>query len=289
MVRKPAIRIVFLFVAAGVCWAGSCAEAEKVGKEKQPNKNKVTEKGAPQTHSFAVGDPESKVDVVLDRLKQQTEALKSYQCRIEYRFAQPLLESETVRTGMLFYKREGKTSKLRINFETLKQDDEEQQKYIEQFIFDGVWLIQIDYQLESVRYDQIADINEPIDVFDFAAGRLPLVGLGTDTEDLKKEFEIQETAPNGVDANRFEHLYLKRKKGSAYKDGYKTIEFWIDKKSGLPVRIIAVNPEGDIYDTRLVEIKINKKLKNSVFQVETPDNFDIYRMPLKSKRKRLQK
>jgi len=260
MDRKILIVILFLMAVSGLCCAGACVENTNPCTNKKGPKNKLIEK--------------SKVDVILEKLEQQTEALKSYQAIIEYRFSQPLLESETLRKGMLFYKRWGpKRSKLRINFETLKQDDEDEQKYIEQVIFDGVWLIQIDYQIESVRYEQVAEVNEPIDAFDFAGGYLPIVGFA-DIKDFKKEFEITFIEPNSTDTAGVERLNLKVKPDSVYKNDYTKIDFWVDKKSALPARIVAITVEGDTYDIRLLEPKVNKKLANGVFELETPDNFD---------------
>ena len=68
------------------------------------------------------------VDVVLEQLNEKTSELKSYQCRIEYKYTQKLLESESLQKGDLYYSRTGKKSALRINFETLKQEDEDEQK-----------------------------------------------------------------------------------------------------------------------------------------------------------------
>ncbi|MFB0524720.1 MAG: hypothetical protein ACETVZ_04220, partial [Phycisphaerae bacterium] len=56
------------------------------------------------------------VETILKQLKEKTTKLKSYQAQIEYRFKQPLLESETLRKGVLYYQRSDGTSRLRVNF-----------------------------------------------------------------------------------------------------------------------------------------------------------------------------
>jgi hypothetical protein len=99
------------------------------------------------------------VEVVLERLKKQTAELKSYQSQIEYRFSQPLLESETLKNGVLYYQKSDGKSALRMNFQSLKQDEEEEQKYIEQYIFDGIWLTHVDYQIKEVKRYQKAEPN----------------------------------------------------------------------------------------------------------------------------------
>ncbi|MHC4187131.1 MAG: hypothetical protein ACYSRQ_02960, partial [Planctomycetota bacterium] len=72
----------------------------------------------------------------LQKLRQKTKELKSFECNIEYLFNQPLLESKTLRKGLMYYQRFGSKSKLRINFNTLQQDDYKEQKFREEYIFD---------------------------------------------------------------------------------------------------------------------------------------------------------
>ena len=165
-------------------------------------------------------------------------SLKSYQCKVEYLFSQPVLESKTLRTGSLYYARFGNGSKLRINFDTLTQDDGPQQKYVEHYIFDGQWLTHIDYQIKQVQKRQLAEANEPIDAFELAKRNFPIIGFSK-TDDLKKEFDINvvnRLIPRKRNPNLI-HLHLKVKPDSQYKDDYKSVEIWIDKELMLPAQI----------------------------------------------------
>ena len=256
-------------------WAGGCKESLAA---QQPEKVKP--------------DP---VEAVLKQLNQKTKQLQSYEGRIEYRISQPLFESETLRKGVLYYARfDKKKTKLRINFQTLKQDDEKEQKYIEQFIFDGVWLTQLDYQIKTVRCHQLAEPNKPVDAFELASKNLPIIGF-TKIKDLKKQFEIKlieprkehtSVIPAKAGIQQFVHLHLKVKPGSVYKDDYTYIDFWIDKKLGLPTRIVAVSTEQDIYQIKLLKPKVNKKLDKKVFDFKIPRGFGKPEIiPLKKKTK----
>jgi outer membrane lipoprotein-sorting protein len=79
------------------------------------------------------------------------------------------------------------------------------------------------------------------------------------------------------------HLHLKVKKDSLYKDDYTAIDFWIDGRSFLPVRVEAISTEGDTYDIKLLDAKVEKKLKNTVFGVAIPKHFSKNRHSLKQK------
>jgi len=220
------------------------------------------------------------VDGILRNLSQSTAELKSYQCRIEYKFIQPLLESETLRKGVLYYQRCDGKSALRINFQTLKQDDEEEQKYIEQYIFDGVWLTHIDYQIEQVKRYQQAEANEPVDAFDLVSQNFPIIGFSK-IEDLKKQFEIKLVKQKKGKAQ----LHLKVKADSIYKDDYTSIDFWIDKELGLPAKIVATSTEEDIYEIGLLKPKVNEGIDKKVFEVKIPKGFGEEIIPLKKKTK----
>jgi outer membrane lipoprotein-sorting protein len=218
------------------------------------------------------------VDGILRNLSQSTAELKSYQCRIEYKFSQPLLESETLRKGVLYYQRCDGKSALRINFQTLKQDDGEEQKYIEQYIFDGVWLTHIDYQIEQVKRYQQAEPNEPVDAFDLVSRNFPIIGF-TKIEDLKKQFEIKLVKQKKGKAQ----LHLKVKADSIYKDDYTSIDFWVDRELYLPAKIIAVSTEEDIYEIKLLDARVNEKIGKEVFEIKIPKGFGEEVVPLKKK------
>ncbi len=253
-----------LLAIAGTCWAGGCAESLAGFGIGQADANLMTN---------------SQVDVVLERLKEETAGLNSYKSRIEYKFSQPLLESETLRKGVLYYQRSDGKSALRMNFQTLKQDDEEQE-YIEQYIFDGVWLTHIDYQIKEVKRYQRTEPNEPVDAFELVSQNFPIIGFSK-IEDLKKEFEIELVKPQGGKEQYFIQLHLKVKVNSIFKDDYTCIDFWIDKKLYLPAKIVATTTEEDIYEIKLLNPKVNEKLNKKVFDFKIPEGFGVEIMPLK--------
>jgi outer membrane lipoprotein-sorting protein len=252
--------LVILAATVNVCWAGGCTKnlADCGAKKKDANS----------------------VDTVLKNLREESAKLRSYEGRIEYLISQPLFESQSLRKGVLYYQKLGKGSKLRINFETLKQDDEEEEKYIQQYIFDGVWLTEIDYQIEQVKRYQKADVNEPVDAFELARRNFPIIGF-SETEDLKKEFEIKLFEEQGEKAKGFIHLHLKVKPDSVYKDDYTAIDFWIDKRLGLPAKIAATSTEEDIYQISFHRPKVNERMNKKVFDFKIPKGFGEEIVPLK--------
>jgi len=259
MHKKTIIKAVFsLLLIVSTCQSSTCTESSACCQPKVIDANSI--------------------ETILKQLKQKTAALTSYQVQVEYRFKQPVLESETLRKGVLYYQRFNGKSRLRVNFQTLKQDDEKEQKHVEHFIFDGIWLTHIDYQIKAVKRHQLAEPNKPVDAFDLASRNLPIIGF-TKIEDLKKQFEIKLAQQEDKAENLF-HLCLKVKPDSVYKDDYTAIDFWIDKKLGLPAKVGAVSTEEDIYEIKFLK-PLNETIDKKVFEFEIPKGFTMEIIPLK--------
>src|SRR5690606_31421555 len=129
------------------------------------------------------------VDAVLKNLRKTGKDLRTYQAEVEYRVQEPEYETQKLRQGELSYAKDPNCSRLRVNFETLRIDDQPVQKEREQYIFDGVWLTQIKYDMKQARRIQQTEPNNPADAFELLSSRFPVIGF-TNVEDLRRDFEI---------------------------------------------------------------------------------------------------
>ncbi len=225
----------------------------------------------PDSNSVNTASSENNaLDGILENISKASSTLKSCESKISYLVTQNLgaLESKTLQTGKLFYLKENNRSKLRIRFEQIQQDDFDPEEYIEDYFFDGVWLTKINHKLEQVDRYQQAPEREPIDVFELISHHFPLVGF-SGADSLRDDFDIS----LADDPNVPVQLLLDVKKDSKYQDKYAKINFWIDPNTFCPSRVKAYSTQGDIYDIRFLDQKINKKLKNAVFTIETPSHF----------------
>ncbi len=275
--------VIILLWALNACLASEVKVACKCpncSNTKQPTEEKTNE-----------------VDTVLKQLNQKTSELMSIQAQIEYKFIQPLLESEKLQKGMFYYAKIGNSSKLRLNFQTRTIDDEEEEKYVEEYIvlgganlshpghrFEGMWAVQIDYEMEGIRYIQLTDTqdpNKPIDVFDLINKNFPMVGFSR-IEDIKKQFEITLVEQKKPGPEDFIQVHLEVKPNSIYKDDYVSIDFWIDKKLGLPAKIVTVSTEPatepielkDVFEIKFLKPEFNIKIDKKVFDFKIPSGFD---------------
>jgi outer membrane lipoprotein-sorting protein len=261
--------IMVALVLAMSCVVGQC------GGVPEPNR--------PAAVGAAPAPGADSVRIVLDKLGDRVANLKSYQCKIDYVYRQPVFESAERRTGTLQYARREDRSYLYIDFTTLQYDKDPEQKKREQYLFDGVWLTYIDHDAHNVQRRQIAEPNAPVDAFALASKRVPIMGFAK-VEDLEKQFDIERvTLP--PDAPVY-GLHMTVKPGSVYKDDYTTMDVEVDKKQGLPTKITAVTPEPDkdVYEIILTGAKINEAIPKSAFEINYPKDYSIETVPLEKNR-----
>jgi outer membrane lipoprotein-sorting protein len=268
MVRSITVALVLAFAFM----AGQCSGIS------EPNRPAAA---SPTTVPAPAPADANSVRIVLDKLKEQVSNLKSYQCKIDYVFSQPVFQSTERRKGTLQYARMEGRSYLYIDFTTLQYDQNPEQKKREQYLFDGVWLTYIDHENRNVQRRQIAEPNAPADAFALASKRVPIMGFAK-VEDLEKQFDI-ERVPLAADASIYK-LHMKVKPDSVYKDDYTTMDVEVDKKQGLPSKIRAVTPDKDIYEISLTESQVNETIPKSTFEIGYPKDFSVETVPLEKGR-----
>lgn len=232
----------------------------------------------PNMLASAGSAPVSELDATLELLSRNLKELHSCRLEVSWRYFQPLLETSTVRTGVLYYKQSGGRSHVRIDFASFRQDQEKPQPLREEIIFDGIWLTRIDHQLKEIKRDQLAPDNEPLDAFQLLTGRIPIVGFDN-VENLKEQFEI--TMESSDDPGKRIHLVLLPQPDSDYASQYKRIEILTKATEAMPQRIRAVTVDDD-----LNEIVLKKSgpqdVADSVFVFDRPRNFTIISKPLEN-------
>jgi len=241
-----------------------------------------TDPDKPQTQSVC-SSASAAVEQILDRMHKSAQSLTSLQADLEYLFIQDpeLLEARTTRKGTLYYSKGADKSNLRISFQTVQQDQEEPQARPEHYLFDGIWLTKIDNALETVDLYQKAPTDKPVGVFDFISHNFPMVGF-TDPKKLEIEFVIS-VSDVPAEPNQPQHLILKVRPDSIYKDDYTKIEVWVNQKNWLPQRLTAVSVQGDFYDLTWLHLRINKQIPQEIFNLEIPSHFRKNTHPLEQK------
>lgn len=238
----------------------------------------------------------TQINNIIENLNKTAINLKNLTAQIEYTHAQPLFETQTIRTGKLFYAKDvnatlrstsvprnttkdesalsSKTtvedgslrstsnSALRINFLTIKQDESNEQSYKEDYIFDGWKMTKIDYQSKSAVSEQLAK-EKLIEPFELVQDYFPIIGLAKPDE-MTQQFNI--TVSQSV-------LRLIPKENSKFFKTYKQVEIKIDPKNFLPFDFSAVTIEDEKITIKLTQIDTKSEVKKDVFGVVIPADF----------------
>ncbi len=254
MANLNKVVLVTVLFTAGVVWGQACCEKNNVRCVR-------VEKG--------------ELEGLLDAMGKRTETLRTYDANISSAFIQPLLEAQTVRWGKIYYVDDSNESKLRINFLTRQDDDARAQSDRLDYLFDGVWLVRVNYSTGHVEKRQIADEDEPEDVLGLVSENFPLIGF-SNIENLKEEFEVELIDANRAEKKRgLEHVRLIPREESDFAQEYQQIDFWVDTDAMLPVRIDSLTVEEDIYRLEFEDYKMNKPLEGELFELEYPSDFTV--------------
>jgi len=221
--------------------------------------------------SCLAGEPNdpAQINNIIEKLNRTANNLANLSAKIEYTHAQPLFETQTIRTGKLFYAKDANNSLLRINFLTIKQDDSAQQNYREDYIFDGIKMTKIDYQSKSATSEQLAKENK-IEPFELVQNYFPIIGFAKPDE-LTEQFDIKLQQKTGK--QNFDTLLLIPKESSGFFKTYKQVEIKIDSKNFLPNDFFALTCEDEKITIRLTQIDTSIAVKRDVFDIVIPADF----------------
>jgi outer membrane lipoprotein-sorting protein len=267
--------IILCVLLAGLA---GCAPTSAAGEPVAPEPA-VTQPEEPQAPPAAAEtDSSARLEATLAELNQNLLKLQSCRLELSWRFFQPLLETSTVRTGVLYYRKSGSRSYLRINFSSFRENQDTPQPLREEIIFDGIWLTRIDYQLKEIKRDQLAPEGEPLDAFQLLTGRIPIVSF-SNIENLRKQFEV--TLESVDDPNGLVHLVLLPRPDSDYAGDYRKIDILTGATEALPQRISAVTTDGDLNEIVLKKAG-PQEVNDSAFSFERPRDFTVISRPLKA-------
>ena len=213
--------------------------------------------------------PALTVDQIIQHIQRAGEELTTFQADLVYEVNQPEM-SLMLRKGSIAYRRDPNQSHLRVDFQTLKEDDLDEVVCKEVFSFDGIWLTHLNYDAKSITQRQMTPENDPADAFELASQSMPLVGF-TDMSELSRHFEI--SIVELVDSPERIGLLLQVKPDSDYSKEYTQLTFEIDRKMWLPAKVVAIAPVGDIHTISFTEIKLNEPLEDEYFLVKIPSGF----------------
>ncbi len=211
---------------------------------------------------------DKQTEQILDRLEAKGNEIKTLEAELDYVKVDPILEDRTVNSGVLRFKEDEPNPNFFIRFDT-RTVNKRRRKEKEWHIFDGRWYWEVREKLRQINKREIVAPGEKTDVFSVGKGQFPMP-FGQKKDEILKYFDVQRVKAINDAPARFkgEQLKLIPKPGTAMARDFSDLDFYIDEKSGLPVRVRTTErKQGNELEITFSNVKINPKFDKNAMEL----------------------
>jgi len=191
---------------------------------------------------------------ILLQMNEASKKLHTLSANLEYTKVTVLVDDKSTESGQLFF-RKGKTSEICINFQKPENKILLLRKNKGEIYLPKISQIQ-DYDLA-----QKSDLLQ----------QFLLLGFGTDTNELKKNYDIKYLREEDLDDDTTVLLELTPRKANVTAQISK-IQMWVSEESWLPTRQEFFESGGDYLIANYSGVKVNRDLPGSAFELNAPAN-----------------
>lgn len=229
------------------------------------------------------GDP--RLDTILDRLESNGKNLVDMKARLKKQEIEtfPVPETQSQEGEIMFIRREP-DSRFLVRFDKLTvggivKDTPRDRQW---FAFDGRWLIERNDNLRRVIRREAVAKGQRVDVFKLGNGPFPLP-IGQSRQDMLSNFEIKLKPPVPGDPPQTDHLECIPRKESEVAERFRRVDFFVDQKLELPIRIDAVEKRDEVeLRVEFSDVRLNSGLPASSFELEIPGDYAVTEEPLET-------
>ena len=263
-------------LAVVIALAGCAMGAQKESAPKPPGAKPPASAAPRQPSAQKPGalTADSTVDEILDALDARGRNLKSFVADVSLKEEDLTLANEVTRKGRASYQDLGDgQARLRVTFterDTGKRVFDEKIEYL----LEGGWLTDRDYQRKIEVRRQVLQEGERIDLLKLGEGPFPLP-IGQKKEDVHEQFDVTKVKPEKSDPPGTVRVRLTPKPKSQFARKFDEIDVWVDTKSNMPARIDTVQGE-TLRQTELKNFTANPEpaLKDADFALEPIEGWD---------------
>ena len=112
-----------------------------------------------------------------------------------------------------------------------------------EYLLAGGWLTDRDYPTKTETVRQVVRPGQTVNLFQLGKGPFPLP-IGQSRASVEAQFDVRKLPPAKGDPAGAIHLQLTPKKGSSFERQFLTVDFWVDAKQRLPVRVETLDRGG---------------------------------------------
>jgi outer membrane lipoprotein-sorting protein len=226
----------------------------------------------PATDVAAGLEPE--LERVLDRLEIRGNNIRTLEAELDYLKFDPIMDDRQKNSGVLRYRTETPNPHFFIRFDKRTHNNVVRREK-EWHVFDGRWYWEVREKTRQIVKREIVPPGEKTDVFSVGKGQFPLP-FGQKKAEILKYFDVKlvkegKGAPPGF---KGDHLQLTPRPETNLARDYTTIDFYVDEKLGLPIRVRTTErKQGNELEITFANVEINPKFNDDAMKLpkETED------------------
>lgn len=224
--------------------------------------------GATQPATDVAARLEPEVERILDRLEARGNDIRTLEAEIDYLKYDPIMDDRQKNSGVLRYRTEDPNPHFFIRFDR-RTHNRVIRREKEWHVFDGRWYWEVREKTRQIIKREIVAPGEKTDVFSVGKGQFPLP-FGQKKSEILKYFEVRlvresKGVPAGFEGH---HLELTPKPDTQLARDYTTIDFYVDAKLGLPVRVRTTErKQGNELEITFTNVKVNPEFKDDAMKL----------------------
>jgi outer membrane lipoprotein-sorting protein len=190
---------------------------------------------------------------ILSHMNESAKRLKTISASLEYTKVTVLVDDRSTESGQLLY-RKGKSTDILID---IKKPDAK-----------TILFRKNRAEIFNPRINQIQeyDLQEKSNLVE----QFFLLGFGTDTDRLKKDYDLKFLREENLDGDTTVVLEL-TPRSQETRAQITSITLWVSEESWLPVQQRFLQPGGDYFVARYTNVKVNRGIPSSAFQISAKD------------------
>ena len=250
----------------------SCLPAETTTKPAtQPASRPTTTRSATTTTTASAPAVGAAVTAILKRLEAAGDKYPNITAGIDFNVDMPQTGDTESRTGRVYYQGPGEKTpaKFRIHFDTLRQGTGPRIKDVVDYAFDGAWLTVRKERIKQMSRYQVAPPGKKVNPLQLGKGPFP-VPFGQKAQAVIKHFKPTTRPARKTDPKNTDYIKLTTRR--QYRKDFSVVwlEMWVDRKTCLPMKIVAEDRSEDRTTVLFKNIKTPKSFPKKTFDLPRP-------------------
>ena len=208
----------------------------------------------------------AKILMILNALQSRGKTLRNFQAHLVVQVHHLRTDEKDMNIGHIWYQQKNSTTRFDIRFNMLVVDGAIAKRHADHdIVFDGHWLIDRNGSAKIFRKIEIAPPGKKFNPLRLGQGPLP-IPIGQKPADVEREFHVQLLKNKKMPPHTVGLKLIPRDK-SAFT--FVEVDFWINTRLWLPIKIIRTDPDGTPTTALLSKVVLNKPMRHD-FHLSPP-------------------